>query len=124
MKINAENLLRLQEQIKIKDHAAFALGVALVEYEIEKLRLGELPAGMSHDERLTRLGAVLSEFDGCRNLHMKVVMRANAAQAAIGEAALAVLGLPEAGRNFIIDPITGEVLELVAGAYVPVQEAA
>ena len=124
MKIDAESLLRLQEQIKLKDHAAFALGVALVEYEIEKLRLGELPAGMPHEERMTRLGAVQNEFDGYRNLHMKVVVRANAPQAAVGEAALAALGLPSEGGTFIIDPVTGEVLELVAGAYVPVQEAA
>ena len=124
MKIAHESLLRLQEQIRIKDRAAFALGVAMVEYELEKLRLGKLPAGMSNDERLERLGAVQSEFDGYRDLHMVVVARANAAQAEIGKACLIALGLPEQGRTFTIDPLTGEVLELLAGSYRPVQEAA
>ena len=55
--------------------------------------------------------------------HMGVVVRANAAQKAIGEAALSALGLPES-RAFTIDDRTGEVLELVAGSYVPVKEVA
>ena len=124
MKISKERLEKIQEQVALKDRAAFALGVAMVEYELEKLRLTNREVEMTQRERLERLGAVQSEFDGYRDAHMKVVVKASAAQKALGEAALAELGLASKTRVFTIDQSNGEVMELVAGAYVPVEEAA
>lgn len=119
MKVSAEALSAIREQVERKDKAALALGVALAEYEIEKLRLRT--ATMTKDEKFLRLGAVQSEFDGYRDTHMRIVIGANAAQKAIGEAALAALGLHEIGRDFTIDTKTGDVLELKDGAYVQVE---
>ena len=124
MRVSNDVLAALQAEIRTKDQAAFALGVAVAEYELAKASLALLAETVTRDGRLLRLGALQHEFDGYRATHMKIIVRATAAQAALGEAALAALGLPARGRNFTIDPVTGEVLELVAGAYVPVQEAA
>ena len=124
MRVSNDVLAALQAEIRTKDQAAFALGVAVAEYELAKAGLALLAETVTRDGRLLRLGALQDEFDGYRDTHMKIIVRATAAQAALGEAALAALGLPAQGRNFTIDPVTGEVLELVAGAYVPVQEAA
>ena len=123
MKVNQKTLDQIKEQVNIKDRAAFALGVAVSEYELAKAGLALLADTVPRDERLLRLGALQSEFDGYRDTHMGVVVRANAAQKAIGEEALSALGLPES-RAFTIDDRTGEVLELVAGSYVPVKEVA
>ena len=120
MKISAERLAVLQEQVRLKDQAAFALGVAVAELELEKARVrGSLE--MSDHEKLYRIGAAHSEFDKYVGTHMRTVAGANSKQAEVGEAALRELGLPHE-RTFTIDPKSGEVLELLNGAYVPVEE--
>lgn len=120
MKVAPERLRELQEQIGRKDQAAFALGVAVAELELEKARVrGSL--SMSAHEKLYRIGAATSEFDKYKDTHMHVVAEANARQQEVGDAALRELGLaPE--RTFIIEPKSGDVLELVNGAYVEAQK--
>lgn len=122
MKIDSQILEQIQAQVKRKDQAAFALGVAVSEYELAKAGLSLLAETVTRDGRLLRLGALQHEFDGYRDLHMKVVVQANVAQASLGEAALVMLGLPKEGHTFTIDEKTGDVLELISGAYVPVLE--
>lgn len=124
MKISAECLTQIQEQVALKNSSAVALGVAMVEYELEKLRITNRETQMPLRERYERLGAVQTEFDGYRSTHMRVVIKANVRQKEIGEAALARLGLESKTRVFTIDEKNGDVLELVAGVYVPVKEAA
>lgn len=124
MKIDAAKLKLLQEQVRMRNQAAGALGVALAEYEMEKMRLDFDRQKMTPDERHLRLGALQSEFDGYRDTHMKIVVRTSAVQAAIGESALADLGLASKERTFTIDTANGDVLELLNGSYVPVKEAA
>ena len=124
MKISAQFLNQIQDQVVLKNHAAHALGVASVEMELEKLRLSDPKTEMESQERIFRIGAVQSEFDGYRSTHMGVVLKANARQREIGEAALAELGLASTKRVFTIDERNGEVLELINGTYVPVLEAA
>lgn len=124
MRISDESLKQIQEQVALKNSSAAALGVAMVEYELEKLRLTDRETDLTVRERYERMGAVQTEFDGYRSTHMRVVVRANARQKEVGEAALAALGLASKTRVFTIEEKTGEVLELVAGAYVPVKEAA
>jgi len=123
MKIPDNVLASICHQVKLKDQAAYALGVALVEYELEKIRLEKPDEVGSTTERLLRLGALQSEFDKHRDMHMKIVVKATAHQAALGEKVLKDLGLPK-DRVFIIDQRNGEVLELKAGQYVPVVEGA
>ena len=124
MKIDPLVLGQIQAQVKRKDQAAFALGVVVAEYELAKAGLALLAETVTRDGRLLRLGALQHEFDGYRDLHMKMMVQANAVQASLGEAALAALGLPKEGRTFTIDEKTGDVLELIGGAYVPVLAAA
>lgn len=124
MKIAPEELSKLKEQIALKNSSAAALGVAMVEYELEKYRITNKETELSPQERYQRLGAVQTEFDGYRNTHMRVVVRANARQKEIGEMALAALGLASKTRTFTIDENNGDVLELIAGIYSPVKEAA
>lgn len=121
MKIDDKSLEGIKEQAGIRDAAAFALGVALAEYEIEKVKISENKE-FSNEQSLLRLGAVQSEFDGHRDLHMKIVMRSRARQKALGDAALAAVGLQTGnGREFTIDLSSGDVLELLAGAWIPVE---
>ena len=124
MKISPHFLAQLQEQIRLKDQAAHALGVACAEFELGKARLLLAADEMSAPERHVRRGALEFEMDKYRSTHMGSVVKASARQKEIGETALAAVGLASQRRVFTIDPKTGEVLELVAGAYVPVQEAA
>ena len=124
MRISDKALAQIKEQIRFKDLAAHALGVAMVSMELEKLRLTDPASEMSRSERYMRLGAVQSEFDGYRATHMGVVLKANARQREIGEAALEELGLASESRVFTIDERNGDVLELINDTYVAVLEAA
>ncbi len=124
MKIPEEFLVRIQEQINLKNLAAHALGVASVELELEKLRLTDPKTELTKSERYLRMGAVQIEFDGYRSTHMGTVLRANVRQKEIGEAAIDALGLASTKRVFTIDERNGDVLELINGFYVPVREAA
>lgn len=124
MKINPAALDQLREQTKRRDQAAFALGVALAEYELAKAAIYMTVDTVARDERLLRLGAVQDEFDGYRDTHMKIIVQSRTAQKSIGDAALRQLGLDSVTQTFTIDERTGEVLELIAGNYVPVMGAA
>lgn len=106
-----------------RDAAAHALGVALAEYELAKNDLRKVDESMTLDERYLRLGAVQHEFEGYKDSGMKVIARSLAMEKRIADGALAAFGLPQEGRTFTIDQKTGDVLELVAGAYVPVEDA-
>lgn len=118
MRVTNEKLEELQACVFLKDRAAYALGVAWAEFELEKMRLME-DKGVLPQEQMFKLGALVHEIDGYRATHMRVVVQANHRQLVLGETALKECGLPQE-RNFTIDTKTGEVFELLHGEYIPV----
>lgn len=120
VKVTPIALEAIRSQSAARDRAAFMLGVALAEYEISKREL----AGASRQDadRLLRLGALQHEFDKVKETFLGSIDRALAERKKIAEAALNGVGLGMKERSFTIDEKTGDVLELIAGAYVPVEK--
>ena len=115
--VSSSRLTSIREQVSRKNDLAHAIGIALIGYEMEKAKV------MSSGGKgiAQKLGAVQVEYERIRARTMTAVARADAAQKAMGEAALAEIGLASDKRVFTIDVETGEVLELIDGAYLPVE---
>ena len=120
MKIQDSDLRTLRAEAARRDAYAALIGQALIEHEVERAKA----VALTGDQMLLRLGALTHEFDASRARTMEAVARSMAAQRAMGEAALRRLGLDPSRREFTVDLATGDVLELVAGAWAPVAEAA
>ena len=120
MRVQDSDLRSLRAELQRRDAYAHALGQAVIEHELARARILSAPGR----DLLLRIGAAAHEFDGVKDRHMAAVARSMAAQRAMGEAALRRLGLDPGRRELTIDLSTGDVLELLAGAWAPVAEAA
>jgi len=119
IRIRPDALKAIQGEVAARDRAAFMLGVALAEYEINKTELGQ--SARPEGQKLLRLGALQHEFDTVKATFMGSIHKHLDGRREIAERSLAELGLDIPSRTFTIDETTGDVLELLNGNYVPME---